>query len=421
MKGKEGEIWKKFLKTTTNDKFVKATSHFDEQGMEHIVYQQYYKNIKVEYATYRVHIKNGKIESVNGDFLKIKDLDISLKVSEAEALENALEKVAAKSYAWEFPGMEELIKDQKKDKSATYYPEAELVIWNSYEKDKISLAYKFDIYSLEPANREFVFVDAHTGKVLDREQIMKISSPGWAHTRYSGTRAFQTQVSVIPRGYYLYDNSRGARIFTMDMNNGTNLSQAENYFDNDNNWTSAEWHNTYMDDGALDAHWGLQMVYDYWKTQHNRNSYDGSNGFIYCYVHYYFQDPNAGWAGDGKIYIGDDIQNSDVLSTLDIVAHEFGHGVCEYTCNLRYQRESGALNEGLSDIWGASVEEYAAPEKQEWRIGEEITLGPIRAMDNPNLFNDPDTYGAPPIGLIQIAGLLPGIMTGVAYTLIAEY
>jgi len=61
MKGQEGEIWKKFLKTTTNDKFVKATSHFDEQGMEHIVYQQYYKNIKVEYATYRVHIKNGKI------------------------------------------------------------------------------------------------------------------------------------------------------------------------------------------------------------------------------------------------------------------------------------------------------------------------------------------------------------------------
>lgn len=216
---------------------------------------------------------------------------------------------------------------------------------------------------------------------------------------YSGTRAFQTQVSVIPRGYYLYDNSRGARIFTMDMNNGTNLSQAENYFDNDNNWTSAEWHNTYMDDGALDAHWGLQMVYDYWKTQHNRNSYDGSNGFIYCYVHYYFQDPNAGWAGDGKIYIGDDIQNSDVLSTLDIVAHEFGHGVCEYTCNLRYQGESGALNEGFSDIWGACVEEYAAPEKQEWRLMEEIALYSTfgRAMDNPNLFNDPDTYGAPPL------------------------
>ena len=42
MKGQEDEIWKKFLKTTTNDKFVKATSHFDEKGMEH-VYQQYYK------------------------------------------------------------------------------------------------------------------------------------------------------------------------------------------------------------------------------------------------------------------------------------------------------------------------------------------------------------------------------------------
>lgn len=257
MKGQEDEIWKKFLKTTTNDKLVKATSRFDEQGMEHIVYQQYYKNVKVEYATYRVHIKNGKIESVNGDFLKIKDLDISLKVSEAEALENALKKVAAKSYAWEFPGMEELIKDQKKDKNATYYPEAELIIWNSHEKDKISLAYKFDIYSLEPANREFVFVDANTGKVIDREQIMKNSSPGTAHTRYSGTRAFQAQYSLPSTEYYLLDASRGAWIYTQDMNGGTNLSQAEHFYDNDNNWTSAEWHNTYMDDGALDAHWGL--------------------------------------------------------------------------------------------------------------------------------------------------------------------
>jgi Zn-dependent metalloprotease len=352
-----------------------------------------YKDIKVEYASYRVHIKDGNIESVNGNFLKIKELDINPKVDPKKALMKALKIVNAKLYAWESSEMEKWIKEDENDENATFYPEAELVIWNSYGKDKISLAYKFNIYSLDPPNREFVFINAHTGELLDREQIMKSDNwPGIAYTRYSGVRNFQTHLSLAPVGFYLIEHSRGLEIYTKDMNGGTNKSQAVWLFDNNNTWTDTEWHNEDMDDALLDIHWGAQMTYDYFHTQHNRHSYDDDYGVIGSYVHFYFDPPNAKWDGDHFLF-GDDAANDDVLATLDIFGHEFGHAICTYTCDLRYQRESGAIDEGLSDIWGACVEEYIAPEKQEWRCAEELTIGPIRAMDNPNLLDHPDTYG----------------------------
>jgi Zn-dependent metalloprotease len=41
----------------------------------------------------------------------------------------------------------------------------------------------------------------------------------------------------------------------------------------------------------------------------------------------------------------------DVLTSIDVAAHEIGHAVCEKTANLAYQKESGAMNEAFSDIW----------------------------------------------------------------------
>jgi Zn-dependent metalloprotease len=53
----------------------------------------------------------------------------------------------------------------------------------------------------------------------------------------------------------------------------------------------------------------------------------------------------------------------DILTALDVAGHEIGHAVCSNTANLTYQNESGAMNEGFSDIWGACIEFSAAPTK----------------------------------------------------------
>lgn len=99
------------------------------------------------------------------------------------------------------------------------------------------------------------------------------------------------------------------------------------------------------------------------------------------------------------MYYGDGRSTFNPLASLDVCGHEIGHAVCEHTCNLTYQGESGALNEGFSDIWGAHSELATAftltiPGKSTWLIGEEVMRngGALRSMQNPNLYWQPDTY-----------------------------
>jgi hypothetical protein len=107
----------------------------------------------------------------------------------------------------------------------------------------------------------------------------------------------------------------------------------------------------------------------------------------------YDDSDNAMWDGYKMIYG----QGTALppLTALDICAHEIGHGVCQFSAGLAYSGESGAINESLSDIWGACVENWATTGKQTWLIGEDLGSA-IRSMSNPGLFQDPDTYGAGP-------------------------
>ena len=121
-KGEEETIWKEYLNITSSDRLEKVKSQTDKQGMEHIVFQQYYKGIKVENATYRVHSENGKIRMANGRFIKINDLEAMPKLQDKEAVQIALDKTGASKYAWESEGMEKILKEETGNETATYYP-----------------------------------------------------------------------------------------------------------------------------------------------------------------------------------------------------------------------------------------------------------------------------------------------------------
>jgi hypothetical protein len=98
------------------------------------------------------------------------------------------------------------------------------------------------------------------------------------------------------------------------------------------------------------------------------------------------------------------------LVSLDVCAHEIGHAICTSTSDLVYVGEPGALNEGLSDIWGAAIEGYVLDSIDGsldyvlWSIGERIDerdnghyndslARALRWMDHPPAENNPDTYG----------------------------
>ena len=84
----------------------------------------------------------------------------------------------------------------------------------------------------------------------------------------------------------------------------------------------------------------------------------------------------------------------------DVVAHEWTHGVTDFTSELIYRDESGALNEAFSDIMAAAMEFYYQPvgsgrDQADWLIAEDVYLaspGYLRSLINPAAKGHPDHY-----------------------------
>ena len=89
-KANEQTIFNKYLNLSSEDKLVKIKDQTDKLGVKTISYQQYYKNVKLEYGQYKVHVKNGKIYIINGNFVQIENLSVNPKVTKDDALKVAL-------------------------------------------------------------------------------------------------------------------------------------------------------------------------------------------------------------------------------------------------------------------------------------------------------------------------------------------
>ena len=356
---------------------------------------------------------------MNGEIFRDGKASSNPGISADAAFLSAVKSVGAQSYMWEDAAYISENDYKKPVGELVYLPVSDGI--NSY---RLKLAYKFDIYAAQPISRAYIYVDATSGNILAVDAIMKhakqenviptASSPqisvvafatattnfqtlvtGTADTRYSGTQNIETTFAGSGK-YILNDTTRGGGVRTYNLKKSTNLGSAVDFEDNDNNWTAAEFDNALFDNAALDAHLGVENTYNYFFTTFGRNSYDGLGTLLRSYVHYSNAYENAGWTGSEMIY-GDGASTFKPLTAFDVTAHELGHGACSSSAQLIYARESGALNEALSDIWGAAAEFKYAPTKQTWLIGEEITkVSPfyLRFMSNPKsgLSKQPDTY-----------------------------
>lgn len=94
---------------------------------------------------------------------------------------------------------------------------------------------------------------------------------------------------------------------------------------------------------------------------------------------------NAYWNGQEVVF------GNGFPAALDIVGHEWTHAYTEHTSGLVESGQSGALNESLSDIMGASIE--ASKTEVDWEIGENLPgkLGPIRNLAKPSVLGDPES------------------------------
>ena len=369
--------------------FSLINSSADKIGFVHYRYQQTYKGIPVEGTMYILHTKNGKVVSMNGELLNSISSVTSATVNEQLALSGALADINASVYKWQVPSEENHLKAKMKNQAATYFPKGELVFVAPFGKlnsDNLRLAWKFDVYAVEPLSRNYIYVDATTGEVIKKNNRIHTSDAnGTAVTAYSGNRTIVTDSTGT--NYRLHETGRGGGIITKNMLTGTNYANAVDFTDADNYWNNV---NAQLDQYATDAHWGAEMTYDYYLIRHNRHSVDDADFGLESYVHYNVGYNNAFWDGQVMTY-GDGSGGYDPFTGLDITGHEITHGVTTFSSNLDYQDEPGALNESFSDIFGTAIEFFARPTNANWLLGSDIGVT-IRNMSNPNSVGDPDTY-----------------------------
>ncbi len=150
---------------------------------------------------------------------------------------------------------------------------------------------------------------------------------------------------------------------------------------------------------------GLGATRQFYLEVLGRNSIDDRGMRLDGYVHYGVRYNNAFWDGREMVFgDGDGRIFTDLTASLDVIGHELAHGVTEYTANLEYHNQSGALNESVSDAMGSLVKQWSlhqSADQADWLIGPDVFTpsidadalrsmkAPGTAYNNPLLGKDP--------------------------------
>jgi Zn-dependent metalloprotease len=139
-----------------------------------------------------------------------------------------------------------------------------------------------------------------------------------------------------------------------------------------------------------------------------RSSYDGNGATVVATVHYEQDYDNAFWDGTQLVFGDGDGRVFDRFTKpIDVLGHELSHAVTQFTANLTYQGQSGAMNESVSDVFGACIKQRALGQDAaaaDWLVGEGIFLPGVngralRSMAEPGTaYDDPQIGKDPQVG-----------------------
>lgn len=324
----------------SRDVLMETRSKRDSLGYTHVRVEQFIDGIPVLGARMTFHAdKEGNVYAVSGKLASIEHT----KTRALGSSRGAIVRAQAMS--------------NRKESRTVGKPSLAYVMkedGNAYLAYKVTLAYEDEL----GPQVDDVYVDANNG----------------------------ADVLRIPRHHYA-KNRR-----TYDANNGTSLPGTI---------TRTEGSGA-SGDTALDAaHDNAGTTYDFYNTFFGRDSYDNNGATLHSTVHYSNNYNNAFWNGSQMVYgDGDGSTFIELSRSLDVVAHELTHAVTDSESDLIYSYESGAINESMSDIFGAGAEWYADGQvisSNTWLIGEDIytpgTPGDaLRDMSDPQDAGDYDYY-----------------------------
>ena len=324
----------------------------DEFGQTHVRLQERVNGLPVIGAEYIVHSDaSGNVIAMNGRVVSGRDLPRVPQIDAWSAIEQAVSQY----------GIE----------SASYVDKPRLV-YVVNEKGSASLAWTATAMHKDNGfdALDRIYADALTGDAVLRDAIIQ-------HAR--NRRTYNANYTQTLPGTLVLQETSGS---TSDVS----IQKAHDY---------------------------AGVTYDYFSSVHGRDSYNGSGATMNSTVHYGSNYNNAGWTGSQMIYgDGDGSQFGPFSRALDVVAHELTHAVTDYSADLVYQNESGALNEATSDILGVAAEawSYGSVSSLTWKVGEDCytpgTSGDaLRYMNDPEAAGDEDYYPTRYTGTADYGGV----------------
>ena len=308
----------------------------DNFGHTHVRLQQRLRGLPVYGAEYLVHADGaGKVYAINGRFAPDHDLPRNPAINGWSALERAAAQAGISNGRWS-------------------EVKAELV-YVATEKGAAHLAWRATVDYVDAVGeqRDVIYANALSGDLVLRD--------GQFHRARNRATYNGNNTSSLP----------GTLVLT-------------------------ETGGSTSDSVISTAHAHAATSYDYYKNVHNRDSYNNAGAQIKTTVHHQVGYNNAFWNGSQLVYgDGDGTDFSPLGNSLDVGAHELSHAVTTYSANLTYSNESGALNEGTSDIMAAAVESWkdGSVNSDTWKVGEDVTT-PGVAGDALRYMNDPIADGS---------------------------
>ena len=343
------------LKPSAHDDFVERgtqTSH----GLSYVSYERTYRHLPV----------------VGGDFVVTTNADgallgTSVAQTRAVSLASVTPKVArgtARGTAL------------RQVRSGRYDSATRLVV---VQRGTSHLAWETTVRGIRDgeASRLTVDVDALTGKVLRTQEHI---AEGTGSSAYAGTVSIPTSGSGSS---FSMRNSNASTLVCQDAATNTTLTKSTD------SWGTGV--ATSKETGCVDAFYAAEQERQMLSTWLGRSGMDGSGGWVPIRVG--LNDVNAYYDGT-QVQVGHTQTGGKWIGSIDVVAHEFGHGVDDHTPG---GISGGNTQEFVADTFGASTEWFAGnpTDKPDFTVGEQVNLvgsGPIRYMYDPSLAGDDNCY-----------------------------
>lgn len=144
------------------------------------------------------------------------------------------------------------------------------------------------------------------------------------------------------------------------------------------------------------------QVWEMFDSQFGRQSIDGLGSTVSITVHYGRDYDNAFWDGTQLVFGDGDGQIFDRFTKpMDVMAHEYTHGVTQFTVGLAYQDQPGALNESISDVFASMAKQRVLGQtaaEADWLIGAGLFMPGINAKGLRSMREPGTAYDDPQIG-----------------------